>query len=614
MDLCGRLLAVDLTSGAIHSRPLPEAVVSRWLGGRALNVALLQDAVPGPVDPLSPQNVLTLACGLLTGTAAPSSSRLHLNAVSPLTGLLGSSNIGGHFGEWLRACGFQAVMIQGRSPRPVYLEIDGDGARIRDAAALWGLDTYETEERLAAAAGRKIGVLSIGPAGEHLARFACIVSEQDHAAGRTGLGAVMGAKRLKAVVVHRAGGGRKPRSPEIKRAVGDYLQQITQSPDFKIFSRLGGAGYVQWASDNRLMSTRNYRLLDFDAAGALDGARLQAAYVRSRGCSRCPVQCKAVLQFAESRTPAYRPEFEPMINLGAKCGLGDAEAVVFLDNLCTRLGLDSTSASTAIAFAMDAAARGLMPPEIRGDLDLSWGNRRSMEILIRQMAEMIGLGGRLALGVRSAAKDFLPQAAAIAAHVKGLELTAYHPAALLGSALGYAISSRGGDYNNVYASLEHRWTAEMAEKVFGTAKALDPRSYEGKPQLIYRAVLVNIVVDSLGICKVPALSMIGTFDLVNEARLTAAITGWPVSAGDLLAIGARAASLERSLNIRLGLTAADDTLPEMFFSGDGPTLDRARFARMVQEFYQVAGWDAAGRPPAGAAPGVGAALGGPGEA
>ena len=161
-----------------------------------------------------------------------------------------------------------------------------------------------------------------------------------------------------------------------------------------------------------------------------------------------------------------------------------------------------------------------MPAAKSGGLDLSWGNPRSMEALIRQMAAMEGLGGLLALGVRRAAREFGPRAAAFAAHVKGLELTAYHPAALLGSALGYAISSRGGDYNNVYASLEHRWSPRMAERAFGTAKALDPRSYEGKSQLVYRAVLVNIVVDSLGLCKVPALSLIGTFDLVGEARLT----------------------------------------------------------------------------------------------
>jgi aldehyde:ferredoxin oxidoreductase len=596
MDLCGRLLEIDLTSAAVRQRPLDPAMARSFLGGRGLNVALLDEALPGAVDPLSPDNLLVLACGLLTGTPAPASSRLHLNAVSPLTGLLGSANIGGHFGAWLRACGFQAVLIRGRSPRPVYLDISPEGARIRGAEALWGLDTHATEDRLAAAAGCKIQTLTIGPAGERLARFACIISDRDHAAGRTGLGAVMGAKRLKALVVRRPAAARRPPAAAVKGAVEDYLRQITGSPDFGIFSRLGGAGYVKWASDQRLMGARNYRRLDFPGAADLDGSRLQAAVVRSRGCARCPVQCKALLQFAGDPAPAYRPEFEPMINLGAKCGLGDGAAVVRLENLCTRLGLDSTSAGTAIAFAMDLSARGMMPAAKSGGLDLSWGNPRSMETLIRQMAAMEGLGGLLALGVRRAAREFGPRAAAFAAHVKGLELTAYHPAALLGSALGYAISSRGGDYNNVYASLEHRWSPRMAERAFGTAKALDPRSYEGKPQLVYRAVLVNIVVDSLGLCKVPALSLIGTFDLVGEARLTAAVTGWPVSARDLLQTGARVASRERRLNIRLGLRAADDSLPEMFFSGDGPRLDRERFAQMVREFYELAGWDAAGRP------------------
>jgi aldehyde:ferredoxin oxidoreductase len=347
------------------------------------------------------------------------------------------------------------------------------------------------------------------------------------------------------------------------------------------------------------MSTRNYRSRQFEGAAALDGARMENARVRSRGCARCPVRCKAVLRFREGRykdRDLFRPEFEPMINLGAKCGLDDAPTLVHLDNLLTRLGLDSTSAATTIAFAMDLFDRGMLPENLTGGLDLSWGNGNAMEILIHQMASGTGLGGILARGVRRAAAVIGGGAERYAAHVKGLELTAYHPAALLGSALGYAISSRGGDYNNVYAAMEHRWTPEQAARAFGTPKALDPGSYDGKGRLIHRAVLVNIIMDSLGICKVPALSMIGTFDLENEARLTSALTGWDVTAADLFAIGQRAADVERLINIRLGLTPGDDDLPEMFFSGGRPGLDRLKFKRMIDEFYAAMGWDADGRP------------------
>jgi aldehyde:ferredoxin oxidoreductase len=443
-------------------------------------------------------------------------------------------------------------------------------------------------------------MLSIGPAGENGTRFACIVSETDHAAGRTGLGAVMGSKRLKAIAIHPPHPRAALRFLKSGRpAVKEYFRRILDSPDYKPFATLGGAGYVRWAHEHGLMSTRNYREVSFEAGAGIDGAQIAPAVAGRRGCSRCPVKCKAILEFAEGRLKgrrAHRPEFEPMINLGAKCGLGDLQAVIFLDNLCTRLGLDSTSAGTAIAFAMDLDARGLLPEKWKGGLDLGWGNSASMETLIRQMAAMEGLGGLLGRGVRAAAATLGPKTRPYAAHVKGLELTAYHPAALLGSALGYAVSSRGGDYNNVYASLEHRWTADQAREAFGTAKALDRQSYAGKGRLIHRAVLVNIIVDSLGICKVPVLSMLGTFDLVPEALLTAALTGWDVDAEALFAIGTRTSHLEREINLGQGLNPAADDLPEMFFQAGPHRLDREKFRQMVQEFYAAVGWDAAGRP------------------
>jgi aldehyde:ferredoxin oxidoreductase len=600
-EIGGRLLEIDLSTGSTRVQEIPLSVLQRWLGGRAFNVALLHRLVREKIDPLGPENPLILTAGLLVGSLAPSAARLHLNAISPLTGLLGSSNIGGGFAVRLRACGFDTIVVRGRSERPVYIEIGTAGARIHPAEHLWGLDTHVTHQRLSEGkAAEKIGSLGIGPAGENGTRFACIVSETDHAAGRTGLGAVMGSKGLKAIAVHPP--DRKAALRFLKSgrpAVKEYCRRILDSPDYKPFATLGGAGYLRWAHEHGLMGTHNYREVSFEAGAGIDGAQIAPAVAGRRGCTRCPVKCKAILEFAEGRLKglrAYRPEFEPMINLGAKCGLGDLQAVIFLDNLCTRLGLDSTSASTAIAFAMDLDTRGLLPEKWKGGLDLSWGNSASMEVLIHQMAAMEGLGGLLGRGVRATAETLGPKTRPYAAHVKGLELTAYHPAALLGSALGYAISSRGGDYNNVYASLEHRWTAAQAREAFGTAKALDRQSYAGKGRLIHRAVLVNIIVDSLGICKVPVLSMLGTFDLVPEAFLTAALTGWDVDAEALFAIGTCTAHLERRINLGQGLNPAADDLPEMFFQAGPHQLDREKFQQMVQEFYAATGWDAAGRP------------------
>ena len=593
-----QMLYVDLDAESCSRSPLPGDPSQWFIGGRGFNVWYLYHYLDRNIDALGPENLLLLSCGLLTGTAAPSASRLHINALSPLTGILGSSNIGGYVGPWLRSCGIHSIIVRGRAARPVYLYIDETTAEVRPADALWGLDAFETQDRLHSDLGdRRAKILTIGPAGETGARFACIMTERDHAAGRTGMGAVMGSKRLKAIAVAR--GTVKPfedRSKAARAAVKVYAGEIMASSDYKIFSQYGGAGYLKWADDMGVMGTRNYREIRFDGIDKVDGRLLKDHVVRSSGCFRCPIQCKAELRFGKNTETATRPEFEPMINLGAKCGLDDLETIVRLDNLCSRLGLDSTSAATAVAFAMDLFDRGILGPSDTGGLDLTWGNGAAMETLIRRMASGEGLGGLLAQGVKRAAAAIGRGADRYAAHVKGLELTAYHPGTILGTALGYMVSSRGGDYNNVYASLEHNWSPEKAEAEFGAAKAVDIHSPQGKGRLVRRAVLVNIVVDCLGICKVPALSLLKTFDLESEARLASAITGYCFTADGLMKTGEKIAAMERLFNLRHAPADFNDRLPPMFLEGDNPSLSEATLQQMLGDFFEAMGWDEAGRP------------------
>jgi aldehyde:ferredoxin oxidoreductase len=597
----GDLQHVDLTTGRLSREPVSEAGVRGLLGGRGFNVGYLFEHLPTGIDPLGPHNLLMFSCGLLTGSRTPTASRLHINALSPLTGLIGSSNVGGYVGAWLRSTGIVSLVVSGRSSTPVFLHISDRGVGIRDASSYWGLDAFDTQDRIAAdLAPRKPQILAIGTAGESGVRFACIVTAKDHAAGRTGLGAVMGAKGLKAVVIEK--GACKPfdgRRQIIGSAVRQYVKQIKASPDFDIFSRYGGAGYVKWADNMGITGTRNYRQGRFEMVDRVDGRQLIADKVRSSGCFRCPVQCKAELIFKhgalQSRT-ATRPEFEPMINLGAKCGLGDLQAIVRLDNLCTRLGLDSTSAATAIAFAMDLFERGILDETDTEGLRLQWGDAAVMEALIEQMAAGEGLGRILAQGVRRAAEAIGRGAHRYAAHVKGLELTAYHPAAILGSALGYAVSSRGGDFNNVYSSLEHRWPAHQGAEAFGSAESVDTQKPSGKGRLIRRATLVNIIVDSLGLCKVPTLSLLGAYDLENEAVLASATTGLSLYADDLFRIGARVAAMERLFNLKHAPDMDDDRLPEMFFRNGDSVLTPQVLRQMIGEYYDAMGWDGNGRP------------------
>jgi len=551
---------------------------------------------------LAPENVLLLSCGLLTGSSAPASARLHLNALSPLTGILGSSNIGGYAGAWLRSCNIASIIIIGKSQKPAYLYIDSEGARLKDASHLWGCDAFETQDMIKQShQNKKLRILTIGPGGERNVRFAAIMSERDHAAGRTGMGSVMGSKNLKAIVISK--GSHKHFSAVTssqKKAVKVYATEIKNSVEFDFFSKQGGAGYVKWANDFGIMGSKNYGKIGIKHIEKLDVRQIEKNIIRSSGCFRCPVQCKADLKLDGMDTDELftRPEFEPVINLGPKCGLDDLKQIVKLDNLCGRLGVDSTSAATAIAFAMNLFERNLLSDELVGDLDLSWGNAETMEKLLYQMVEGKGLGEILGLGIKKAAELIGNGASKHAAHVKGLELTAYHPAAIMGSALGYAVSSRGGDYNNVYASLEYSWTEAEAEKEFGTKEAVNIKAIMAKGRLIKKAIVTNIIVDCLGLCKVPVLTLLRSFNLEKEVGLINGLTGLGLSNMVLFETGEKIASFEKLFNIRHAKEDIEDKLPEMFFNKNNEVgLTRQNFKIMLKEYYNAMGWDEKGIPP-----------------
>jgi aldehyde:ferredoxin oxidoreductase len=606
MEYFGRILDIDLNTGTWEFRLFAKELVWKYLGGRGFNVKYLYDNLSRDVDPLSPENILLFSCGLLTGTAAPSSSRLHINARSPLTGILGSSNVGGGFGAQLRACGIQSLIIRGKASDPVYLWIDGDTIEIRNAKSLWGLDTWQTDEQLKTELGsQKLKIMTIGPGAENGVLFGCLMTDRDHAAGRTGMGTVMGSKNLKAIVIK---GQKKPFLTPANghEAIKRYTWQIKNSPHYKTFKTHGGAGYVKWADELGILATRNFRTNTFEAADRIDGKNLTDKITRTRGCARCPVQCKAELEFDSGRfkgQKGFRPEFEPMLSLGPKCGLSDLDTLVYLDNLCSRLGIDSISTGNVIAFAMDLFERQILTPEDTGGLELGWGNGISMEALIKQMAAGRGFGAVLGKGVRRAAQIIGRGSEYYAAHVKGLELSGYHPDKMMGTALGYSVASRGADFNDVYSALENKWLPDEPSEEFGTPKASDLKSIHGKAELVRRAMIVGTVLDSLGLCKVPALSLISAYDLVAETELATVLTGQPVEVADLVAAGERIVNTERLLNMRCGVGAVDDRLPDMFFdkeynAGQEPSKSSEWMEPMKKKFYGVMGWDEQGRPTA----------------
>ncbi len=605
MTFIGNILTVDLTDGHIETAEYDEALARSFLSGRGANSHRLYQEVPAGTDPLGPDNLLVMSCGLLTGTEAPASSRLHVSARSPLTGLLGSSNVGGHFGAKLRAAGYQSLLVRGRSERPVYLSINQDGAELVDATDLWGRDSWETQEVLRERAGDgHARLMAIGPGGEALVRYGCIMTERGHAAGRTGMGAVMGSKKLKAILV-RGGDRQRQAGPEAREAVRRYATAIRNAPRYPIYSKYSNTTYVSWADETGILATRNYQRNRFEKVEQIDGKRIIDYVTRSKSCHRCPVHCKAEVKIESgpfAGTEGERPDIEPIVALGSKCGVDDVEAVLYLYNLCGRLGIDVISAASSIAFAMELTEKGILSRSDTDGIDLTWGNHRAMETMLNKIARREGFGAILAEGVAEAARRIGRGAEEFAYHSKGLELTAYDPRGAMGTALGYAVSSRGGDFTSVYAVPEYRWDPERGRQEFGTPASVDRLSTEGKGLLVKRAMSVSAALDSLGLCKVAALSVVGNFSLEAEAELTSALSGWSFSPTDLLSIGERVLNLERLFNLRHGADRSDDRLPAHFLR-DGLPEDPNRggtvdLQPMIGQFYAAMGWDQEGRPTA----------------
>ena len=601
----GKFVDVDLTTGKIKVSDYSSDMARKYLGGFGFNTWYLYEHVPAQTDALGPDNVLIISCGLLTGTAAPSSSRIHISAKSPLSGFMGSSNTGGYFGTRLRSCGIRSIIIRGSSPRPVFLRVHHDNVELVDASALWGLDTRETEKRLKEdLRDEKLDIMAIGPAGENQVRYACIMLGIDHSAGRTGMGAVMGSKRLKAVVVQGTR-MREKMDVDTVRVVKEYIRKIKASSSrFHDFSTWGSSGDILEIDQIGALGTRNYRQVQFEGAKAIDGRRLTDFATRRVSCPRCPVHCKAEIEIKAGRYRGFtggRPEYETVIDLGSLCGLADPEALLYLSNLCNMVGLDTISTGSVIAFAMDLYDRGIITRGDTDGLDLTWGNADVMEALITRIARREGLGDVLAQGVRRAAGIIGKGAGKYAYHAKGVEIYGGDPRGTMGLALSYTVSLRGGDFTSVYPVPEFRYTPEKAEKEFGTRAAVDYHATEGKGALVRKCMLVSAVIDSLGICKVPALSIIGDFGLEMEADLTRALTGLDLSVTDLFRTGERIINMEKLFNLRHGAAASDDTLPEKFTHEpvkNGPSKGRKvkDLDLMVKDFYHSMGWDEEGVP------------------
>lgn len=577
----GRYLRIDLGRGTSDWVQLSEDVLRRFLGGVGLAAWLMHKEAPPGVDPFAPEAPLVFSLSPLVGTPLTTSAKFAVVAKSPLTDRLNDALSSSHFALAAKRAGCDALVIKGAAAAPSLLLIDDGRVEARPADGLWGLPIDEAEARLAERLGPRFHTAVIGPAGENLVRYATVSHEKRHA-GRGGLGAVMGSKRLKAVAV--AGSQRaEVADPAGVVAAAKDLSQRSFGPATAKYRELGTVANLLTFNRFAALPTRNFQQGTFEHAAALSGEELTAARrVARRSCAACTIGCEHIYAAPDGEV---RLEYETLFALGPLCGVGDRDAVLRAARLCDRLGLDTISAGATVAFAMECAERGLL-----AEPGLRFGNSDMTLSLLERVARREGLGDLLAEGTRRAAAVVGGDAPTFAPHVKGLELPGYEPRALQTMALGFAVGSRGADHNRSGA-YEVDFSAR-ADRLHGTpeAAALAVETED-------RAALM----DSLILCKF----LRGVFtDLFAEgADLLARVTGWDVTAAELRDTSRRIVTAKKLYNVREGWTPAEDTLPPRFLSeglAGGPAeavLPRERLQAMVQAYYQARGWGARGAVP-----------------
>lgn len=552
------------------------------------------------VDALSPANPLIFGCGLLTGLPAPSSGRMNISAKSPESGILGDANMGGFFPAQMRKSGLDRVIVVGRAQQPVLLYLTEGGVEIRDAGTYWGMNVPETQEAIEADYGRKVRSAVIGRAGENLVRFACVMNARKNAAGRGGMGAVMGSKNLKAVVAS----GDRPPEPYDRRGMMARRKELNKYlHGSKIVEVLGRVGTpLLYDNANRIgaLRTKNAQLNQW--TDAYNASEVEKHVNKMVSCAGCTVHCRH-----QNKYGGEGPEYSAVGLLGSNLGVDDTAAVIKLSNLCNDLGLDVSSAGGIIGWFLELAEKGLLPDEYQ-DRELVWGDPELVRGLLEDVAERRGLGDLIAES--TGAVDRLPEEAKdYLIAVKGLPQSEVHDVRYIKSfALGIATASRGADHLRNRPTLDIlNLPDEAREKVYGAPTDSDPTAYDTKEIAVAVSDELFAITDSMGICKFVCRGFNSPHLLGPEefAELANLATGADFTAEELRAVARRVLDTERLINMREGMARPDDTLPRRYFDDPmpiGPTrghhIDRERFQEMLTRYYLRRGWDAEqGNPP-----------------
>jgi aldehyde:ferredoxin oxidoreductase len=599
-----KILRVDLTHSTIETETLSEEFYRLYPGGKALAGYILLNELPPHTDPFAPENVLVFANGLLTGAPVSTATRYVVSARSPLTNGYGESEAGGFWGPELKMAGYEAIVVKGKSKKPVYLWINEEKAEIWSAEHLWGRMTAEVQTDIRGELGDdKIRVLQIGPAGENLVRFAGITNDLRHFNGRNGLGAVMGSKNLRAVAVR---GNQRYQTlahdPETLMTLGRKLaKMVRENPLSWDLQERGTPGLVEPLNTGGILPTRNFRQGAFEGVDEVKWEAYEKNLLTARrSCYACAVRCKREVAVNGQPSPYGGPEYETVGAFGPNCGISDLQAIAKANELCNAYMLDSISTGGTISFAMECFEHGLIGLEDTGGLDLRFGNAEAMLKVIELIARREGIGNLLAEGSKRAAEKIGGEAHFFAMQVKGQELAMHEPRGKYNVGMGYAISEIGADHLVVAhdpAFAKPDAIQLKAAAPLGITKALPPRSLgEDKMEMFYILEKWGSLEKVTGYCFFgPApRSFIPPEDVLLSIN---AATGWNISMHEALQIGERATNLARIFNLREGFSRKDDTLPERLFNGlhngplQGHALPREEFEQSLTILYRNKGWN-----------------------
>lgn len=613
----GRILRVDLTTGGHTIETKDESFYRRYAGGRNIGAYYLLREVPKGADPLGAENKLIFAVSMLTGSMISGQSRSSAVAKSPLTGGWGEAEAGGFWPAEFKATGYDALVVESQCAEPSYLWITNDTVELRPASHVWGLVTKEAQQILLDEVGdSRARVKQIGIAGENLVRYACIVNDLSHFYGRSGLGAVMGSKLLRAIVVRGRDKSEIADRDAMRDLTMDFNRSIKDHPALSVHQRLGTSKGVVPLSEAGLLPTKNFRSGTFEGAEGISGERMEETIlVKNDTCFSCATRCKRVVAYEGPEfkiDPAYGgPEYETIGSFGSGSLIDDIKVVAKANELCNQYAMDTISCALTITCAMECFENGLLTTEDTDGLVLQFGNAEALLAAVEKTARREGFGDRLAEGSRRLAESIGGDAPKFAMQVKGQELPAHEPRGKWGVALGYALSPTGADHLvaahdpwfTVDADPETAWISLTDIRPLGITEPV-PALYLGPEKVNLFSRLQNVwslinVIDFCLFDMVPEFSRYSLDEIVQAVR---AASGWNTSLAELILWGERGIALARAFNAREGFTHEDDTLPDRLFepleSGvfEGVAIPRDDFEKAVKLYYQMRGWDEEGRP------------------